>query len=135
MTPIAPLTSIIYTLCDVEEENLISKQQYDAQIAALLTEDRAIRKTIVITALSIVNDQEYEQFIAHKHRTLAVLSSMLEEAISSEKRNESSFTMSLLKEARSIIKVLTNFIDVHFSQTLRTSEENTPSVKRLFCSN
>ncbi|SEV91216.1 hypothetical protein SAMN05428988_0377 [Chitinophaga sp. YR573] len=114
---VTTLTSIVYHLCNVEEDNLRDKKQYEAQKAALLAEIHTIREAIVINALSIVNQQKYKQFIAHKYRTLTVLESLLEEAIS-KKESEYSFTTQLMKEVLSHTGVLNYFVQYHFSPTL-----------------
>jgi hypothetical protein len=122
-TSVTTLTSIVYHLCNVEEDNLRDKKQYEAQKAALLAEIHTIREAIVINALSIVNEQEYSQFIAHKYRTLTVLGSLLEDAIS-QKGNKYSFTTELLKEALSHTGVLNYFVRYYFPQTLNAPEDS-----------
>lgn len=123
---VTTLTSIVYHLCNVEEDNLRDKKQYEAQKAALLAEIHTIREAIVINALSIVNEQEYKQFITHKYRTLTVLESLLEDAIT-QKKNKYSFTTQLLKEVLSHTGVLNYFVRYHFSQTSNVREESSPA--------
>jgi len=130
-TSVTTLTSIVYHLCNVKEDNLIDKKQYEAQKAALLAEIHTIRETIVINALSIVNEQEFQQFIAHKYRMLTVLESLLEDAIS-QNENESSFTTELLKEALSHTGVLNYFVRYHFSQTSKVSVESSSASEQHF---
>jgi hypothetical protein len=118
-TSVTTLTSIVYHLCNVKEDNLRDKKQYEAQKAALLAEIHTIREAIVINALSIGNEQEYKQFITHQYRILTVLESLLEDAIS-QIENEYSFGMKLLKEVLSHTGVLNYFVRYHFSPTLES---------------
>ncbi|GAA3919813.1 hypothetical protein GO495_00050 [Chitinophaga oryziterrae] len=128
---VTTLTSIVYHLCNVKEDNLRDKKQYEAQKAALLAEIHTIREAIVINALSIVNEQEYQQFIAHKYRILTVLKSLLEDAIS-QKENEYSFTTQLLKEVLSHTGVLNYFVRYHFSKTSKVSAESSSASDQHF---
>jgi hypothetical protein len=123
---VTTLTSIVYHLCNAKEDNPKDKKQYEAQKAALLAEIHTIKEAIVISAASIVNEEEYKQFIAHKNRTLTVLANLLKDAIS-QKGNERSFTTELLKEALSHTGVLNYFVRYYFLQKLKDSEERLPA--------
>jgi len=122
---VTTLTSIVYHLCNVKEDNLRDKKQYEAQKAALLAEIQTIREAIVINALSIVNEQEYTQFIEHKNRTLTVLENLLEDAIS--QKEGKSFTTELMKEALSHTGVLNYFVRYYFKQASKVSEKSLPA--------
>ncbi|MVT41221.1 hypothetical protein GO495_11560 [Chitinophaga oryziterrae] len=130
-TSVITLTSIVYHLCNVKEDNLRDKKQYEAQKAALLAEIHTIREAIVINAASIVNEEEHQQFIKHKYRILTLLESLLEEAIS-QKGNKFSFTTQLLKEVLSHTGVLNYFVRYHFSQTSNVRKEGSSASVRNF---
>jgi|GEM_PF-1179162 len=128
---VTTLTSIVYELCNAGGDNLRDQKQCEAQRAALLAEINTIRKSIVINAVSIVNEQEHQQFIKHKYRILTLLESLLAEAIS-QNESEYSFTMILLKELLTQTGVLNYFIRFHFPQILNVPEEGSQAPSQHF---
>ncbi|SFD83489.1 hypothetical protein SAMN05518672_103426 [Chitinophaga sp. CF118] len=120
MLGLTKLTHIVYSTCNgLEYENQPgSLEQYEEQQEALLREERIVRSLIFETALSIVNEDEYKQFISYKLRTLCKLSDLLEDTLVNGTADNGPYTELLQEHALSVIKSLIGFLHDRFSDVI-----------------